>query len=151
MSEPGSRPPIRWILALVGMLVVPIAGLAWAAFSGGPPDVTAESDGETAASDEPDEEAEATTSTSGAAKSKKKKSKKKKKPKAGSKKVLHKAAPCCEALRKAGREEPDVSKRPTFLAAASACEAAPTSAKAMTQVKSIVEGSRLELPSECSD
>ena len=90
-----------------------------------------------------------------AKKPKSKKSKKSKKgtttSRAGARKAAHEAAPCCEALRTAGNEDPDVSNRPTYLAAASACESAPTSKRALSAVRSIVEGSRHELPSECKD
>lgn len=132
------------------MCVVPLGGLVWAAVGGGSgetTEATAETS-ETGAEAEGDE-----TSTGTAAKPKKKKRKKRKKatPSAarGTRKVLHEAGACCEALRAAGRDASDVTQRPTFLAAASACEAAPTEARARTQVRSIVEGSKLDLPSEC--
>jgi hypothetical protein len=156
VSETGVRPKIGWIVALVGMLVVPLGGLVWAAassVSSGGPDETAEE--EIAAEDEDGTDGTGTTTPS----KKKKKSAKKKTKKTkkgtstvrGAQKATHELAGCCEALRTAGREDDDISKRPTFLAAASACEAAPTAARAKTQVRSIVLGSRAELPAACSD
>jgi hypothetical protein len=146
----GSRPKIRWIVALVGMLVVPISGLVWAAVGGG--GGASSTDETIEAEDGADDEAADEGGTGKPAK----KPKKKKKPKkatttsrAGARKATHDAAPCCEALRAAGNEDPDVSNRPTYLAAASACESAPTAKRALTAVRSIVEGSRHELPSEC--
>jgi cytoskeletal protein RodZ len=147
------RPKIRWIVALVGMLVVPLGGLVWAAVGSGPAGET--TDGETSASAETDEEAGSTASGATKKKKKKKKSKSTKAPKSGPKttgrKPLHDDTACCEALRAAWAEDDDIAKRPTFLAAASACEAAPTKARARAQVKSIVEGSKMDLPSACTD
>lgn len=148
----GSRAKIVWIVALVGMLVVPIGGLVWAAVgghggsSGDEESIEAEDGG-----DEPEDEG----STSNKPAKKKKKSKKSKKgtttTRVGQRKASHEAAPCCEALRAAGNEDPEVANRPTYLAAASACESAPTAKRALSAVKSIVEGSRHELPSECKE
>jgi hypothetical protein len=133
------------------MCVVPLGGLAWAAFGGaGGGDETAEATAETAGEAEASSSDDASTS----AKSARKKARKKRKGASsarGTRKVSHAAAACCEALRTLGRETDDVTKRPTYLAAASACEAAPTEARARTQVRSIVEGSRLELPSACQE
>jgi len=152
VSDTGSRPKIRWIVALVGMLVVPIGGLVWAAVGGG---------GGASASDETFEAEDGTgdggdeTSPSKPGKKKKKSSKAKKAgtstSRSSGRKATHSAAPCCEALRAAGSEDPDVSNRPTYLAAAAACESAPTAKRALSSVRSIVEGSRHELPSECKD
>ena len=135
------------------MCIVPLAGLVWAAV-GGPGSASEETSGdetseEASAEADGEESASTTTSSSKAKNKKRKKTSSKASSRTGARKVAHEAAACCEALRTAGREEPDVSKRPTYLAAASACEAAPTEARALTQVKSIVAGSRLEVPSEC--
>ena len=134
------------------MCIVPLAGLVWAAVGGpGGAEETAAGDetSEEAGAEADGEESASTGSSSKARKKKRKKTSSKASSRTGARKVAHEAAACCEALRTAGREEPDVSKRPTYLAAASACEAAPTEARALTQVKSIVAGSRLEVPSEC--
>jgi len=153
VSEAGSRPKIRWIVALVGMLVVPIGGLVWAAVGGGggsPSSETIEAeDGADVASD--GETDEGATTKSGTKKKKKKKSKSKSASRSGGRKATHEAAACCEALRKAGSEDPEVSNRPTYLAAAASCESSPTAKRALSSVRSIVEGSRHELPSECKE
>lgn len=144
-----SRTKIVWIVALVGMLVVPIGGLVWAAVGSGGAAATDETiEAEDAADDESADEG---ATGKGAKKPKSKKPKKPKKSKAGARKATHDAAPCCEALRTAGNEDPEVKNRPTYLAAASACESAPTAKRALSAVRSIVEGSRHELPSECKD
>ena len=110
------------------MLVVPIGGLVWAAVGHGG---SASTDETIEAEDGGDEEADdTTTTTSKSGKKKKSKSSKSKSKKgtttsrAGARKATHDAAPCCEALRAAGNEDPEISNRPTYLAAASACESA---------------------------
>lgn len=149
----GARTKILWIVALVGLLVVPIGGLVWAAVGHGGTSSTDESIDAEDGGDEGSGDDGSSTNKPG---KKKKKSKSKSKKgtttsRVGARKATHEAAPCCEALRTAGNEDPEVSNRPTYLAAASACESAPTAKRALSAVRSIVEGSRHELPSECKE
>lgn len=55
---------------------------------------------------------------------------------------------CCTKLRELGKGAP-LDTRASYLAAATACDAAPSEDRAFKQVQSVLGGSRVELPDEC--
>lgn len=55
---------------------------------------------------------------------------------------------CCTKLRELGKGAP-LDTRASYLAAAAACDAAPSEDRAFKQVQSVLGGSRVELPDEC--
>lgn len=56
---------------------------------------------------------------------------------------------CCTKLRELGKGAP-LDTRASYLAAATACDAAPSADRAFKQVQSVLGGSRVEIPDECT-
>jgi hypothetical protein len=56
---------------------------------------------------------------------------------------------CCTKLRELGKGA-SLESRASYLAAATACDAAPNEERAFKQVQSVLGGSRVEIPDECT-
>ena len=126
----------RWIwvaLPVVGLSIVPLVGLVYAATASfGKASAESGEDAE-AADGGPGKKGKARTKTS----------------KASPKPRTDGAAECCAKLRELGKTAP-LDARATYLSAAQACESAPDEDRALKIARSNVQTAKHELPDECA-
>jgi hypothetical protein len=140
-----------WLLpgiAIGGLMLVPLVGLAYAATTSFGKDAPADGSAKPAAEDDDDEPGAKSTKASKGSKTKKPTS-------AASAKSRNKAprsdeaAPCCEALRDLGKEAP-VEQRAAYLSAASSCDAASSAAIAKKRVGNQLRTAKVDVPEACA-
>jgi hypothetical protein len=138
-----------WLLpgiAIGGLMLVPLVGLAYAATTSFGKDAPA--DGSAKPAEDDDDEPGAKTAKTSKAKAKKPTS-------ASSARSRNKAprsdeaAPCCEALRELGKEAP-VEQRAAYLSAASSCDAASSAAIAKKRVGNQLRTAKVDVPEACA-
>lgn len=136
-----SRAPVRsrrwlWVaLPIVGLSIVPLVGLVYAA--------TATFGKASAEGADEDEEGSVDGGAGKKGKARTKTSKAAPKPRSDG------AAECCAKLRELGKTAP-LDARATYLSAAQACESAPDEDRALKIARSNVQTAKHELPEECA-
>lgn len=147
-ARSGAR---AWLLpgiAIGGLMLVPLVGLAYTATTSFGKDAPADGSAKPAAEDDDDEPGAKSTKASKGSKTKKPTS-------AASAKSRSKAprsdeaAPCCEALRELGKEAP-VEQRAAYLSAASSCDAASSAAIAKKRVGNQLRTAKVDVPEACA-